>query len=393
MASSEPASRHLALSLALAAAAVAASFTVLPMFLAVTCSALCRLGATARRGGIAEVGGAGKRSRWPWREAAVLAVLTFAVATAVFARERILSASDLTPTTVEITGLFEDELATVQVFRKDTSGHLRQLARAHSEPWRIRPGHYPWDHFRVILPSFAEQNLASLTLRLGDVAHRRDRRSDGAWRRGDIGETRMLMTTDAVRWQPGSAHWARAASHAAGITGTVLALWVLVSGLAGLATSLWLIPPGDARIVVRTVVGVAGMVAAPVWLLQRDGELFFGGTSGFLPDVVGSLVAATFGATTVGPDVAAAVWLGLAGTVLLAAAGVLGDARRRVAIWRHAAMVVVLAMVTGLVVVGQHHFLGTPYPTARTALFMIPLLWPSTLLCGAAIAVARHGRR
>ena len=51
-----------------------------------------------------------------------------------------------------------------------------------------------------------------------------------------------------------------------------------------------LVSRGEARRLVGAVAGVGTIAAAPLHVLRRGGELFYGGADGLLPDTLGSLV-------------------------------------------------------------------------------------------------------
>jgi hypothetical protein len=139
-----------------------------------------------------------------------------------------------------------------------------------------------------------------------------------------------------------------------------------------------------ASVLVPTV-GVALLAGVPLARLRSEGELYFGGASGFWRDTVYGLVSSTlyhrgWDALAVGVVVlvAASVAVGAAATAL--------SIRRR-ALTPHAIAFVLLS-VPAVVSVAQHHVLGTPFLIERTALFFVPLfaVWGAL----AADAVARR---
>jgi hypothetical protein len=332
-----------------------------------------------------------------FRSASVRQAVTWlCVATAfsgvVFSRERVPTASSFVPVRVQIGGLYPDEVAPIRVYRADASGRLRPVRRQEGAVWAFGAVHDAWETIRIALPASADRNLSALELIVGDRVFRRDRRSPGPWRVEQRGEDRVLVSTVPIRWRPDQRH-ARAAAM---MTAAALAA-AIAFGAAVLAAGRGLVRSGVAADTVRTVswsvAWVAAFAAAPIYLLARDRQLFFGGGRGLVADSVGSLVRGT----AYGIDVAD----GVAGAVALAAAlsGVLaltGWWRHRAiggGPWRVPAAVTAVLMVAVIQIELQHLVAGTPYPLGRTALFLWPaLVGQMVLTLGAAATTARLSR-
>ena len=386
----EAARRRLAWSLGLAGAAVAASYSALPAFMAMVAVAAARLGWSARQDPAA-IAARRRTMMPPWRHVTGWVLVTAAFSAMVYSRERAFSPQAFVPVEVRVSGLFRDELSAISAFRIDATGRPRKLGAAPGGVWQLGPAQDAWDTVMVGLPAAADRNLARLDLRVGDEVFRRDRRHGGPWTHVDVGGDRVLVTTTAVGWRPDAAHLRQALRWAAA---TVAALLALGGALVLLATALvrrGVLAPEDARILLGAVLPVASLAAAPLILLQRAGELFFGGTTGLVADTFGSLVLGSAYGAVYHPNQVA--WTLVAGglvaaglpLVLLASA----RARREPAFSGPAALLAVIALACAQVVL-QHHVAGTPYPLARTALFLLPLM---LIVIGlAADAVATLGR-
>lgn len=393
--------RPLARCVWLTALAVLATFTVLPAFLAV----------------IAVVTGrhlwAGRPAHSPagpplptlraWRFVAGWLLLAAAFSLLVFSRQEVLSASLFTPIVVRTVGLFETENDEVHAFRIDAKGRLRSLVRTGHAEWQSDDSGHAWG-LRIELPGALDRNLTSLDVDIGTYSFRRDRHQEGPWTTWDSGARRILRSTPAlslprsaiptvsgaINWGGDSAQWRLAARYTAVLIAGLAIAAALLGGAATLAIRAGWISYQEARLLVSAIVGVAGLTVAPVYLLRRDAQLYFGGTSGLMADTFGSLLEKTaYGSvSTSGVTAGALAALVLAAAVLLATWIVVPRHRARLtgAVTLLALLVLIVAIVTA-----QHAVVGTPWLTGRTALFMIPLI--STFIVVSAGAIARVGPR
>jgi hypothetical protein len=140
---------------------------------------------------------------------------------------------------------------------------------------------------------------------------------------------------------------------------------------------------------------LAALAGTPLYLLRRNGELYFGGVRGFVEDTVYSLIEGSFYDRTY---VAAQSHIVFAVVVAAVAAfGVVGylcvrRGDRQPAI-STACLLGVLA-VASVAVIGQNRLLDTPFLLSRTALFFIPLfVLFATFLLDALARLGRAGRR
>lgn len=364
--------RRLALALVLAGAGVAANFGTLFGFVAIVATAALRLAVVTRRA-------SASAAAWvavPRRGAAVAAMLWLLLAlvysSVVFSRARVLSPDLVVPTTVHIAGLFEDELAAIQIYRADSTGRLRPLQRS-GATWTSGAAR-DVRTLRVSLSAFAAANLGGIEVAAGTHRYAFTPGSPGPWRIDRVGVERVLVFTAPLDWHGGAAHTRLAMRHGAAITALLALLGVLLTVLVGAAARARVVAAADGRLLVQAILGAATVVAAPIYLLQRDGQLFFGGQTGLIPDTFGTLVSGTLYGAAEHPR-AGLFGLMALGALLFVVAG-LSVATTRLRGGAPAAAAVVLA-VLGLAAVqaeALHQLLGSPYPMARTAVFLLPLL-------------------
>jgi hypothetical protein len=366
--------RHaLASSLVLAAIAVIANFAALPAFLAVVTIVVVQLLAQSPAHYAPRTDG----RRFPWQAAVACLLLTGAFSWMVFGRERVLSASEFVPMVVRVSGLYEEELASIHVFRVDSTGRLRGIARRPGGVWQSGPVQDEWS-LHVTLPAAADRNLASLDVTVGDQVFRRDRREDGPWIVEDFDGHRVLISTSGLRWEGNAAHTRFVAIHTAVTVAAVFVFAVVLVALSKAPPVARRIEPAHARLVVSVLTGVAGLVAAPLYLLRRDGQLFFGGKEGLAVDTVGSLIAGTAYSAPPGAWIASAA----------AAVALIVIALPLVSRSKDAAIV---SAVIGLVVfqlVLQHALFDVPFPIGRTGVYLLPLFVLAASLNADAIAAA-----
>jgi hypothetical protein len=309
---------------------------------------------------------------WPgWRAVAAGTAIAIGFNTVVFSRDRTLSAGDGVPVALTIAGLYEEEYSKVRVYRVAAPGRLRAVARGTGPIWPFGRVDEPWEQVRVVLPVEADQDLSLLDLTVGASRHRRDRRAGGPWAVHERDGSHVLLSRPTIRWRADGAQWRAAAAHAVLATGAVFlggALgWVVLRRLVGLG----LTDPGVARSVLVAAVATAAAAGAPLYLLRRDGQLFYGGIEGPIDDIVGSLVQAT----AHGVDETPLWWL-TAGLGALIVAGTIVSTMRRgrpSATDRPLLLATALLALTAGHIVALHVFAAVPYPRGRTALAILPV--------------------
>lgn len=149
--------------------------------------------------------------------------------------------------------------------------------------------------------------------------------------------------------------------------------------------------PANARMLgaLALQLGLAGLLCAyvvPIGLqLREQGELYYGGSTGFWTDTVGSLLKAStyYKRYSVAPRVALqGLGVALAATALWLAMRTARQSTPR------AALLCSLPLLTALICLAQHHLLGTSFPVDRTALFFVPML--AVALVVASVAAERR---
>lgn len=386
------------------ALAVVANFSTLPVFLAVAGIATLRLLWATRA---APLPASTAIPGWSTDAVVAWAVVTLVYSLLVFGREPALSPVLFAPVTVEVAGLLPAERDTIAVYHLNRRGRPIAFERGSDGAWHSGPGR-DIRGLRVELPMAADENLASLDVYIGGYRFQRTRRHPGPWQATDIGADRILTAAPAlsaprrpspalegvINWRPGNGHAWQVLRHA----GLTLAGLLALGAVAALARRLvvragWL-PAPDALALTTHGMLVASAVAAPVYLLRRNAELYFGGTTGLLHDTFGSLVRGTAYGMVYHPDQDTLVAIGVAlAMVALAASAVAarraGDAARFVP-------PLLAAGVVGLVAVqavAQHALLGTPYLTGRTAITLLPWLLAFIMLAADAVASLGRGAR
>jgi hypothetical protein len=365
--------RRLGLAASLAGLAVVANFGVFPAFPAIVVLAGLRLAMEARRSPDRDAAETASLMRLSPGVVTVWVVVALVFSGLVFARARVLSDVAHVPITLRIAGLFEDELAAVTVLRADSTGRFRPL-RKNGCCWTSGPIRDA-QTLRVSLPAAADRNLASLDVIAGTRSYHRGRRDPGPWRTEDLGGDRLLILDRILEWQADAAHLWIAATYAAVTVGMLMVLGGGMIVVWSMMARLRLTRLEDARILTYAAFGVATAMAAPIYLLQRDGQLFFGGTTGLIVDTFGSLVIGSLYGAQYDPR---QVGVGL-GALGLMAAGLLASLlafRRPGQQAASAAPVIVLALIAVVMaeVALLYWLAGTPYPTRRTAVFLLPLL-------------------
>jgi hypothetical protein len=385
--------RRLGLSTALAGLAVVANFGVLSAFVALVVLAGVRLAIAMRRSSDTVVGENASSMRLSSGVVTAWVIVALAFSGLVFARARVLSDAVFTPITVRIAGLFEDELAVITVLSADATGRLRPL-RKNGWTWTSGPVRDA-QTLRVSLPAVADRNLAGLDVTAGTRSYHRDRRDPGPWRTEDFRGRRLLIFDDILEWQGDATHLRIAMTFAAVTVGMLMVLGGGMVVISRIMARLRLTRLEDARILAYAALGVATVMAAPIYLLHRDGQLFFGGTTGIIVDAFGSLVVGSlYGAEYGRLQVSAG--LGALGLMAVGSLASLLLSRRRGQRAVSGALLVVTALIA--VIAAEftllHWLTATPYPTGRTAIFLLPLLLLlPTLLAEAVSAFGRRSAR
>lgn len=376
-----PGGAWLGRAMAAAVLAVAANFAVLTALLAI--AGVVVVAAVVR----GPVPPDRPRGRASWAPALVM-VAAAAYSFAVYSRERVLSSDLYAPVTVRIVGLLDDELADVFVFREEVTGRFRELPRVAPGVWRSSDLRDTWG-LKIDLPHALDRNLAAIEVDLGDRTFRRTRLDDGPWQGHDWNRRRVLQSTpalalprsalagihDAINWGGDQPHYALAARFTAITTAALAALWAALTLGGAALVRAGRFTVGEAHALGWNLLAAAGISAAPLYLLRRNQELYYGGATGLVTDILGSLAYGTAYTRWFGPEVVD----GLAWSLVFAAVVTMALWLARTS--RDSARAPLTLLAVGvLVLVGvrlQHDVAGAPYPLGRTALFLWPVaaLW------------------
>ena len=395
--------RLLARALGLSAAAVVATFTVLPAFVATVGLILVRLFWGARHHRRAE-------KAIPWQSViglrAVVGWLLAATAFSllVFASHPVLSQQLFDPITVRVVGLTDDELGLVRVWRDDATTRQRPLDYQGTGTWRTSDRAEAWG-LRVELPVRLDSQTDSLEVAIGNTVYRREANEPGPWLSREAGGQQVLQGTGALKaaapgtgasdrainWGGNRRMWQVALSYTTPLVAAFAGCGVVLVGIFTTAVRLgWLRPP-EAGLVASATFAVGVFTTAPLYLLRRDDQLYFGGRSGLVPDTFGSLVERTAYGASYAARQTEIVLGALALLTVLVVALILFWRGGRAKLAAPAAILGLVAAAIAQIAV-QHAVLGTPWLTGRTALFLVPLMTAFLGLTADALAQAKGAR-
>ena len=187
-------------------------------------------------------------------------------------------------------GLYEEELIDLHVFRADVTGRLREVPRREHGRWDLSAVSEAWDQLRVVLPAAADANLSTLDVTVDGERHRRDRRHPGSWTQYDVGDHRVLRNQRDIAWRLDATHRRAAWRYGLGMSLALCLLTIALTAAGQAAVRRGIVSRGEARRLIGAGAAVGTIAAAPLHILRRGGELFFGGAEGLLPDTLGSLV-------------------------------------------------------------------------------------------------------
>jgi len=364
--------------LACAALAVTASFSALDLYVSIT--AVIVVAGAAFAGG--RDGAARRRASWLWLPcaAAIFSAL-------VFSQDVRLSDTFYAPVTVTLVGAGPQGLDRVAVIETDMRGRER---RWHREPgaarWHANPGAH-LRALRVEVPEDAAPGFAGLELVIGTRVFVSGPEFKG-WIGRAAGGLRIFEAGPSLS-APRSRlpqfrtimNWAGDGLYAGRVAAATASALLALAALAGLMTiagrllvragvmtsDLW-------RVLQSNVLWTAAFAGVPLYLLQRRGELYFGGTAGLVRDSFLSLIDRTFHERTYVAGQTQVVFALIVATLVVFCIVALVNWRRRTAVrLLPAACAIALILMASLLEVAQHVAVGSPYLIDRTALFYIPL--------------------
>jgi hypothetical protein len=377
--------RDLAVALWLAAAAAVANFSLLTVYLAFWVVALALLVCQARRRRPPMAGPASRVVGRPsgWLLMGILVALVFNVL--VVSQDLELSEQLYLPVAVRIVGVSPEATAGVVVSRIDSRQRSRPMP-FHDGMWRSeRPVHF--NAVRVELPLGAS-SIQALDVFIGTRVFHYDEAALASMTASRSDERLTVDVGDSLS-SPRSRvpafrrviNWRGDLTYAWQVAARSLLVVSLLGGLAvllhvcgrALVSARWL-EASQWRALTASTLALASLSGYPLYLLRRNGELFFGGTRDFLHDTLFSIVDASFYGKTYHPDQATIV-AGVVALTVLAYLGLVCWPRRRGSATAVVPAGIVLA-VMALSAVGavvQRALFDTPLPIGRTAIFYIPL--------------------
>jgi hypothetical protein len=138
---------------------------------------------------------------------------------------------------------------------------------------------------------------------------------------------------------------------------------------------------------------LAALAGCPLYLLRRNGELYYGGTQGLIPDTFYSVISSSFYDRTYSAAQTQIVF-GII-VVTIAAFGVVlyvSDRRRKLPGVLPGVCLLAIMVIASIASVVERGLFQTPYPLGRTALFYIPLyVLFVTFFCEALAELGRAG--
>jgi hypothetical protein len=370
--------------LVLGGAATWANFTLVNVFIAVLVLLFCafalsnKLSRSARAPESPRPGPAGRASAWRWLFAGVFMLL-------VFSQDAGLSSRLYEPVLVRLPGLTEAELGLVEVSRLDVRGRRKPVERRDHE-WQLDEP-VQVTGLLIELPTDLARRVEVVDVMVGNRSFRH-RRFEDVWQVRDVGGTRIMESgptlslprtrvpafNSIINWRGDAVYLATLARCTAIGLLLLAALALLLKGFGWLMLRARLQTAAQWRLLSSATLWLAALVGAPLYLLKRESELYFGGTGGLVQDTYYSLIDGSFYFVTY---LGAQVPIVLSLVLISVAAG----AAVTYVSWRRGAcerlvpalgILGVLALVSISEIV-QRFIFGTPYLLSRMALFFIPL--------------------
>ena len=345
---------------------------------------------------------AGRRRAFPW-----LPVVAVVFTLLVLSRDLRLSESLYEPVEVRLVGLNDAELDAAIVSRLDVRGRATGLPfDAGALVWRTEPGSHVAG-LRIELPSAAADKLTAIEVIAGGRRFTRDGSHDGGWTSRDAGATRVLESGPSlslprsrmpayrsiVNWAGDARYLAYLAGYTALALSILGALAVLLKVVGWLAVRANLMTADQWRPLASGALLLAALIGCPLYLLRRNGELYYGGTQGLIEDTFYSVISNSFYDTTYYAAQTQIVFGVIVATIAAFAVVLYVSYRRRklrdVLPGLCLLAIMVIASVASIV---ERFLFQTPYPLGRTALFYIPLyVLFVTFFCDTIAGLGRPG--
>ena len=365
-------------SLLFATAAALANFSLLNAFAAIW---LAAFGIVLARRRLAVAPPVFEAFRF-FRPRGVFALVAAASAALLWSQDPGLSPALYEPVSVRVLNADAAPAGSVRVYRVDATGRTEALRQIEGE-WRLARG-APFYGLRVETSAGLDPRLEVL---VGDQVFRDDRGARGLWHASEEAAVRVFDSTPLlslngaampafrriVNWRGGLPYVLQIA-RMTGVTLIALAcLAVLLDAAGWLMSRRRLVIPADWRALANGALWTAALTGVPLYILARNGELYYGGTAGLAQDTFYSIIRGWLYGLTYHPNQTPIAFAGALATVAFSGAAVaLGYGRRSTPATIAATLLAILLAASAIAVV-QHALLGTPYPLGRTALYFVPL--------------------
>ncbi len=401
-------SRDLTCALVFATAAVMANFALLNVYLSIVVIVTITLAMIGRAAADALADSARDDRRWSgvpyaaWFVAAAMFILL------VFSQDAGLSAALYEPVVVRLSGLDDAALDRTRVVRLDLHGRESALVR--------EPGSHEWapggrSHFRglrIELPHVEASNLSRIEVVIGVRPLSSNPQRSESWTAHETGEMRVFESTaalslersrvgafrSAINWA-GDREYARRLVLASGVALAILGAGAVLLHLFGeVVTRAGLLCRWHWRILSLSMLWVAALAGAPLYLLRRNSQLYFGGTRGLVADTFTSIIESSFyGAVYTGRQVTLVLGFVVAVIALFGLVWVSTFRYRRASTLGSAIGLIGILLITSGSLIAQRLAFQTVYLVGRTALFYIPIfVLVFTLVCDALAKTGRFGR-
>ena len=309
---------------------------------------------------------------------------------------------------VSIAGLSDAELQAVKISHVNLRGRTVRLIRQ-GTLWEL-PSTDPFAGLRIEIPQSAAQSQGLIQVTIGTerFTHRltgQDSsllaiRYSGSFQALEalpqlaLTRSRLAAFEPVMNWR-GDRTLLRAVAVRACIWSGTLAALVALLYLAMMALVRWREAIGEyVAPLVWTPAWVAGICSYPLWMLFRNGELYYGGTNGLMADTLTSL-AVGFLYSSRPPHGEERLMLGALAVVLLAGLGAIVIRMRQSGARSVSVPLCLLSLLAliGVAIELEHRLFDARYPVGRTALFTVPLFMLTVITAfDAACSIGRLAR-
>jgi hypothetical protein len=286
---------------------------------------------------------------------------------------------------VSIPELADRDRESVLVIREGLDGQTRGIPLAGAE-WRFdRPLYFTG--LRIKIPAAAWTKTTSLRIRIGPQTfvfngpELKALASDPALdpvtlsipENVSLPRSRFSVLRNVVNWNGDETFLFQLGVRTLVVGGLWTLLWISLWGIGRFGFRFHLVTPRQFRPLAGAVWILAALVGLPIFLLEKSGELFWGGKAGFIRDTWLGLVQAFFhGKTYVSGEIMIASWAAAGLSVLFLVLTLTRRGRRSASALPALALLALILFSTGFCL-EEHAVLGMPYLLGRTAIFFAPL--------------------